>query len=251
MAVRRKPVENTEPETENVAEETEAPASRVNRSTRGAGWGSPSKERAKTVQAPFLDLRTGTHIVKILNDAPTVRYLQHFVGKGKPPAVCYRSDLDEVEDYFKELKDAGSGKGCPLCDVGNDPSYGYLINVVDLSEDDDEVRKWTFGKTVKDQLVSFIEDPVTSPLNRETDDQGRYRPLYWKIKQTAGTDGRRQIQITPLKQADVEDDYDKVILPESQVKELEEKSYGAETLFINYPAKMKEFASFWEKNNED
>lgn len=243
MAVRRKPVESTE---EVHEESASAPATRVSRSTRGAGWGAPAKERAKTVQAPYLDLKSGgTHIVKILNDAPTVRYLQHFVGKGKPPAVCYRSDLDEVEDYFKEC-----GETCPLCEEGNQPSYGYLINVVDLSEDE-AVRKWTFGKTVKDQLVSFIEDAVTSPLNRETDEQGRYRPLYWKIKQTAGSDGRRQVQITPLKQADVEDDYDTVILSEDRVKELEEKSYGAETLFINYPAKMKEFASFWVKNNED
>lgn len=242
MAVRRKPVENAE----EVHDETPASTGRVSRSTRGAGWGAPSKERAKTVQAPFLDLRTGTHIVKILNDAPTVRFLQHFVGKGKPPAICYRSDLDEVEDFYKECGDT-----CPLCEVGNNPSYGYLINVVDLSEDADKVLKWTFGKTVKDQLVSFTEDPVTAPLNRETDDQGRYRPLYWKIKQTAGSDGRRQVQINPLKQNDVEEDYDTVILPESRVLELEEKSYGAETLFINYPAKMKEFATFWEKNNED
>lgn len=243
MAVRRKPVE-----TEEVHDETpaSAPAGRVSRSTRGAGWGAPTKERAKTVQAPYLDLKGGgTHIVKILNDAPTVRYLQHFVGKGKPPAVCYRSDLDEVEDYYKEC-----GETCPLCEEGNQPSYGYLINVVDLSEDE-EVRKWTFGKTVKDQLVSFTEDPVTAPLNRETDEQGRYRPLYWKIKQTAGSDGRRQVQITPLKQVDVEEDYDTVILSEDRVLELEEKSYGAETLFINYPAKMKEFAAFWVKNNED
>lgn len=249
MAVRRKPVESNE----EVHDETSASATsgRVSRSTRGAGWGAPAKERPKTVQAPFLDLRQGTHIVKILNESPTVRYLQHFVGKGKPPAICYRSDLDEVEDYFTELKEAGSPEGCPLCDVGNNPSYGYLINVVDLSEDPDKVLKWTFGKTVKDQLVSFTEDKVTSPLNRETDDEGRYRPLYWKIKQTAGSDGRRQVQINPLKQVDVEEDYDTVILSEYQVKELEEKSYGAETLFINYPGKMKEFASFWEKNNED
>lgn len=241
MAVRRKPVENDTP----AAEETEASAPRVNRSTRGAGWGSPSKERAKTVQAPFLDLRTGTHIVKILNAEPTVRYLQHFVAQGKPPVVCYRSDIDEVEEYYKECGDI-----CPMCEEGHQPSYGYLINVVDMSEDPDKVLKWTFGKTVKDQLVSFLEEKVTSPLNRETDDEGRYRPLYWKIKQTS-TDGRRQVQITPLKQADVEEDYDTVILSEERVKELEDKSYGSETLFINYPAKMKEFAALWVKTEKN
>ncbi len=242
MAVRRTKVSTPAEET---VEEPKSAASTARRSFSGGGWGAPSSPKRETVKAAWLDTKSGTRVIKILNDEPTVWYLQHFVGKGKPPVICYRSPIAACEEYKKETDNE-----CPLCEVGASASYGYLINVIDLTEDNDTVRKWTFGRMISDQLRSFAEEPATSPLNRETDDQGRYRPLYWMVRQTK-SDGKTQTMISPLKAADLRDDYDIEPPTEDQIETLAEKSYGDEALFISMPNKMKEFAKGYEAAQND
>ncbi len=241
MAVRRSKVAAS---TEEAAEPKSASAPRPAYSG-GGGWGAPAAPRREVVKAPYLDLKSGAKIVKILSEMPDLFYLQHFIGQGKPPVTCYRSgkinpEMTIAQEKMAESEAEGYGD-CPMCTVNAPASYGFLLNVVDLTEDGDTVRKWTFGSVIKNQLLALTEEARTSPLNRETDDQGRYRPLYWRVQQSK-VNGSNVFSITPLKDTDVRDDYDIEPPTEDQVTEFAEKKYGEEVMFYWPVPKMKEFA---------
>ena len=237
MAVRRTKVASTE--------DTEPKSAAPSRPSYagGGGWGAPAAPRRDVVKAPYLDLKKGAKVIKVLSDRPDLWYLQHFIGTGKPPVMCYRSGADNVNPELTiaaEMLEQAKGD-CPMCKVGAPASYGFMLNVVDMTEDGTEVRKWTFGNNIKNQLLALTEEKRTSPLNRETDDEGKYRPLYWRVQQSK-VNGSNVFSITPLKGDDLRDDYDLEPLTEEEVEELADKRDGEEVLFYWPVNKMNEFA---------
>lgn len=241
MAVRRTKVASTEDSAPKSANPSRPSYS------GGGGWGAPSAPRRDVVKAPYLSLMQGSKstpkVIKILSDRPDLWHLQHFIGKGKPPVMCYRSGADDVNPELtiaREMLEQAKGD-CPMCAVGAPASYGFMLNVIDMTEDGTEVRKWTFGNNVKYQLMALTEESRTSPLNRETDDEGKYRPLYWRVQQSK-VNGSNVFSITPLKGDDLRDDYNLEPLTEDEVNEFADKRYGEEVLFYWPVNKMREFA---------
>ncbi len=213
----------------------------------GGGWGAPRAPRRDVVQAPYLDVKE-PKIIKILSEIPDLYYLQHFMGPGKAPVMCYASGSDNVNpelviarEKMAESKAAGHGD-CPICtEAPGSASYGFMLNVVDMTSDGDTVRKWTFGNNFKNILESLAQEKRTSPLNREMDDEGKYRPLYFRVHQ-AKVNNAWQSTIHPLKADDLRDDYNLEPLTETEVEEFQGKLYGEEVMFYWPLNKMVEFA---------
>ncbi len=243
MAVRRTRVAATSDET--VQEEPKSAAPSRPSYSGGGGWGAPQSPRRDVVKAPYLDVKEAK-VVKLLSEVPDLYYLQHFMGPGKAPVMCYASGevnpaLTIAQEKMAESKAAGLGN-CPICtEAPGSASYGYMMNVVDMTTDGDTVRKWTFGNNFKNILVSLSEEPRTAPLNRETDENGKYRPLYFRVHQSK-VNNAWQSTVHPLKADDLRDDYDLEPLTEEQVQEFQEKKYGEEVMFYWPLNKMKEFA---------
>jgi hypothetical protein len=246
MAVRRTKVAAPAEDTQNSVPDEPKSATPPRRSySGGGGWGAPQSQRRETVSAPYLDVKEAK-VIKILSEMPDLFYLQHFMGPGKAPVMCYASgkanpELEIAKEKMAESNAAGLGD-CPICtEAPSSASYGFLLNVVDMTEDGDKVRKWTFGNNFKNILESLAQEKRTSPLNRETDEEGKYRPLYFRVHQ-AKVNGAWQSTVHPLKADDLRDDYDLEPLTEEQVEAFQEKKYGEEVMFYWPLNKMKEFA---------
>lgn len=243
MAVRRTKVAS--PSDETVQDEPKSATPPRPSYGGGGGWGAPKTQRRNVVTAPYFDPKE-VSVVKLLSEMPDLFYLQHFMGPGKAPVMCYASgkinpELTIAREKMEESNAAGLGD-CPICtEAPGSASYGFMMNVVNMTADGDTVRKWTFGNNFKNILESLAQEARTSPLNRETDAEGRYRPLYFQIHQVK-MNNAWQSTVQPLKADDLRDDYDLEPLTEEQVKEFQEKKYGEEVMFYWPLNKMKEFA---------
>jgi hypothetical protein len=244
MAVRRTKISAaTEDDTQEDTTQEEPKSARRPAYSGGGGWGAPA--RRETVKAPFFTVKE-PKIAKILSDMPDLYYLQHFMGPGKAPVMCYASGsanpkLEIAKERMAESKNAGHGD-CPICtEAPGSASYGFMINVVDLTEDGEIVRKWTFGNQFKNLLESRTKEDRTSPLNRETDSEGRYRPLYFRIHQTK-MNNAWTYAVDPLKSDELRDDYGIEPPTEAQVQEWQDEKYGEEAMFYWPLNKMIEFA---------
>lgn len=213
---------------ETEAEETvqdEAPVTvtktRMRRPTGpiSSGWGAPPVQRRETVSAPYLKVEAKKKIVKILEDAPAVRYKQHYLNNIKKYMTC-----TEVEDEVK----------CPLCAVGHSPSWKYMVNVVEMS-DPGTVKTWTFGPEVRQLLEEHLEDESRYPLASEK--------TYFQVWRVTGANNRIQNRIKFIRASLLQEDYDLEPLNEDELATLQESAYGEETVWITADSKMREAAT--------
>lgn len=206
--VRKQPVVDETPETEEYDEsvESEAPARQVNTTTRiRGGWGAPREERRETVKAPFLDFKKGdsSKVVAILNEEPVAHWKRHFVRSLNQMFYCYHEDKD---------------RGCPLCDVGHRSSWVYRINTVELNDNVDEVRTWDFSWKTAQALQAMASKRALNDAKR-----------YFDLTHVKG----QGVTVIPVGVEALQEDYDMEPLELEQRKALEAKSYGDDTIFIN------------------
>jgi|SRR5882672_3474496 len=193
------------------------PAS-TSRPAVSTGWGAPKQEQRERVQAPYLKLKdNGKRIVKLLTEAPSLRYFEHYVNSSGKRYICPGRDE------------------CALCQEGHKAGYRFMFNVVDM-EDPSEVATWTFGNEVSQQLQSFAEDEITSPLNREN--------LYFQVYHIK-VDGRKApgTKVLPLKARDLQLDYSVEPLNGDEIAALSDELYADEILFIWGARKIEEAAA--------
>jgi hypothetical protein len=200
---------DVESEAYSAEQEEQAPRAfkRTTRPAVSSGWGAKQEERAETVKAPPLKLKdNGTRILKLLDGEPAVKYKRHFVNSKNRYYTCLQND-------------------CPLCKVGVRASWTFIMNVVDLIDDINEVKIWTFGNEVSSQLQNIIEDKEVN-LN----DIGSYfevRHVKVAGRSAPGT------SVSFLRGRYLQDEYSMEPLTEDEVAELSEGVYGAEVVYIN------------------
>ena len=182
-----------------------------------SGWGAPKQERRETVKSERLDLKDKKkHIVKLLEDEPSVRFRQHYVNSAGRYYTC-----------------AGRGV-CPLCAAGHRASDRYQMNVVDM-KDPEKVLTWGFGNEVAQQLQEFASEDVTSPLNKET--------LYFHVYYiTVAGRSAPSTKVMALKARDLEEDYGVVPLNSDELDALSENLYGEETIWIDTIGRLEDAA---------
>lgn len=206
-----------------------APAPRVaRRSPAGgpiqSGWGAPAQNRRETVKAPYLTVDTKKKIVKILDDAPAVRYQQHWVVSVKKFFTCIASE----------------DTNCPLCAVGHNPSRKFMMNVVDM-ENPDVVTTWSFGPQVAQLLQEHEENKPAFPLTGE-----KTYFFVWRVK---GANDRWENRIEFIRSRDLEEEQGIIPLTEAELDTLGENLYGEETIFIPSDKMLREAAENYSAYN--
>ena len=187
---------------ENEKTETTSKPTKSTRPSVTSGWGSSSNSTER-VKAPYLVLKNnGKRIVKILDDQP-MKYKRHYVASRRGFFNCEG--------------------GCPKCEVGMKVSYGYSVNVVDMAEPT-EVKIWSFGPEVERRLRSFLDD-----------EREEFRPdgirRYFHVYHQA-VEGRNapSTQVDPMKDTDLQEDYNMEPLSEFDLNELMGECFGAEAI---------------------
>jgi hypothetical protein len=195
----------------------------VKRSSRpitiGDGWGTPQEERREVVKAPYIDFKKGSSkkLVKVLEFKPTAQWKQHYVPSQRFPFLyCLQDD-------------------CPLCDEGHKSAWNFLLSVVEMNDNINEVRRWTFSwpvmETLRDSSVPLIEGGKSIAVN----DPNRY----FLLTHVPGTG----VQVVPVKGTDLEDDFNIIPLTDEQLATLSETSYGAETIFTQTASQLAAVAN--------
>jgi hypothetical protein len=190
--------------------------------TAGSGWGAP--KRRETVKAPYLDVKTGKLLIKILDSEPSVNFWQHYINSKSQYLSC---NSVRADDNPREILDAD-----PLCEAGHKATQNFKLNVVDMTKRG-EVKTWTFGWTVATILQGLSESvPLDSP--------SRYFEV-WRKKPEGG--GTYQYTILPHKARDLEEDFNGTKpLSVEELDILNETHYGSETVWINSNKQLEEAA---------
>ena len=198
--------------TGRAASTTKEPArTRTSHSAVASGWGSVEKFAAKDTKFTK-DFNPGEEkvVMKFLEEEPFAIIRQHWITK----APKQKSWLCIAED-----------EDCPLCDQGDNPSTLVKFNVVDFSDADNPVlRTWSVYKKVSDVIKNFADDKKTTPLNRDD--------LYFAVART-GKKGSWSTNLEPIKERDLEDDWDVVPLDADETAEFVKKALSVDD--IEYP----------------
>jgi hypothetical protein len=159
-------------------------------------------------------------LIKFLEDEPFASYRQHWVERqGKKSFTCIEEN-------------------CPLCDTGDRPSSKTCFNIVALSEGKPINKVLTVGVRLGEQLKGFATDRKTGPLTR----------LYWGISKS-GKGTKTSHSVVPVKERDLEEDWDTEPLDDGELDAFEEHLYGADVIQISSRKQLKEIAS--EISDED
>ena len=228
MAVRRRPVASASDETPST--NTTKPS--VNRSGVNRGWGSTSSASSEakrdTVRADYLKVDKEKRIIHFVEDAPNVRFTRHYVGGRYQNCPASLGVLEE-------------GLTCPLCDKGHKPNDAYMINVIEVSEGPNtdgtwDVKSFTFGKEVHDNLVSFLEEEKYQPINQPK--------WYWHVFQVGGGNERKSTKIMPLRDRDIQEDYGIEPLSQEELDEIAESGlYDEKSIFAPYVSALAKIAA--------
>lgn len=170
------------------------------RSTRG-GWESFRSQRRTGGFPDRLEITNEEMLIKFLDEEPFEVFYQHWI----------------QEAPSKRKSWTCLGEDCPLCDeVGDRPRMRVLFNVVDLSQDEPKVVVWEANATTAETLAAYAEDDKTAPLNRAD--------LYWSVVRT-GKGTKTSYNPRPVKERDVEEDYDIEPLTGEEIEELAEGAF--------------------------
>lgn len=187
-----------------------------------SGWEGHNKTKAAAGDFPEdFKIEKEPKLVKFLEDEPFASYRQHWIERqGKKSFTCIEED-------------------CPLCNAGDRPSAKTCFNVLSLSEGGKPVNKvLTVGVRLGEQLRGFATDRKTGPLTR----------LYWSMSKT-GKGGKTSYNVVPVKERDLEEDWEIDPLDEDEIEAFEENLYGEEAVQVPTRKQLKEIAS--EISDED
>lgn len=198
-------------------EEDEAPAARKREISKG--WSGYSKVRTESSDfAKTLEVTDEEIVIKFLDAEPFATFNQHWIErKGKRSWPC-------LED-------------CPLCALGDKPKTQVMINVVDFTNPEDPtVVVWQFGTMVADILKGLAKNDKTTPLDR-TD-------LYFSVSKTGGGKraGRVSYNVRPIKERDLESDWDIEPLTEDEIDAFSEKGYDDSIVQIPLRSALEDIA---------
>lgn len=171
--------------------------------TGTGGWGTFEKKKSEHTDFPDeYSPDEEQRLIKFLDDEPFSNYQQHWIErKGKKSFTC----LEE---------------NCPLCDeVGDRPQLKVLFNIIDLADPDNpKLVIWKVGSQVAEQLKNFGKDSKTGPINRDD--------LYWSVSRSGGgKKGRVVTSLNPVKERDLESDWDTPPLSEEELDAFDKDAY--------------------------
>lgn len=229
MAVtRRARVTDESPAEEtNTTEETTRSGGVTRAPRKLSAWqavGKPKEDREERKSAPYINFgkQSGTKILRVVHDGPQAEYKRHFVKSANKMFYCPKG---EDEDNF-----------CALCDKGHTSRWVFRFNVVEMNDDPTEVRTWDLGWKDAESLMNLAAEEQQVPVDEVKLNSPE---LYWKVIYTRGSGNT----LIPLDIHTIEKKHNMMALTDNEIEELEETSYGLETVFKNGDKYLREAAS--------
>jgi hypothetical protein len=181
------------------------------------GWGAYERGKAKSGGfAEFIRLAEEPSLIKFLQPSPFANFRQHWIDRrqGKRSWVCIEDD-------------------CPLCNLGDDPAFRVLFNVLVLSEDKPMNRVWEMGGAVAEQVKAKMKDKRTTPIDRDD--------VYWAASRT-GKKQQTRYALDPVKERDLEEDWDIKPLSEDELEKYRNKVFDKKIIKIPTRKQLLEIA---------
>jgi len=208
--------EDSEDSAPRARRRTAAPKDKPVKPKVASGW--DAADAAKSDDFPDeLEVTDEAILLHFLDEAPFAVYKQHWVErKGKKSWICL-------------------GDGCPLCeDIGDPPSAKILFNVVDFTEPDKPVNVlWTVGSRVATTLKNLNKDKKVGPINRDD--------IYFSVSKS-GKGTKTVYVVTPVKERDVEADWDIEPLSKEEIDGFDAKAYGSDVVEYHSKNQLTEIA---------
>lgn len=199
-------------------EEDDKPRRRAGKSVVRAGWGGAKEIRAKSGGfATDLDVGNEETLFKFLEDEPFASYRQHWAdwrSNGKRSFVCLEDD-------------------CALCDIGDRPSAQYLFNVADLSTDEPDNKQLRVGVQALGQIENLSKGK-NGPLSKN----------YWVVSKSKSKGKGNTVawNFNPVKERDLEEDWEMQPLDDDELAELEENVFDSSIVQLTSKKEMKSLA---------
>lgn len=190
----------------------------------GSGWGGAAKVRSSGKFAERFAITEEQVVIHFLDNEPFATFKQHWINerKGQKSFTCIAKTGKNAQD-------------CPLCDAGDKPSTQIGFNVVDFTSPGDPVLKaWWVGSRVSDQLKNFAEQEKTKPLNRDD--------VYFVVNRTGSQSAGYSTNINPVKERDLDEDWDVESLSDDELGEFEAKRYTRDIVEQPTVRELKEIA---------
>lgn len=212
--------DDDEEEDEDDDDEDDEPRSR--KKSRGkndpvsSGWDGYKRAREASSDFPDeLKVDEEAMLIKLLEDSPFATWNQHWIDElqGKKSFTCLQED-------------------CPLCDIGDKPRAMAAFNVVLMSEGKPSVLVWKVGPMVAGQLKNLNKDKKTGPLTK----------FYWSVSKTTGK-GKTTYNIIPVKERDLEEDWEVEPLTPKEIKRHRKSSYDNDAVDRQTRKELKRIAS--------
>lgn len=162
-------------------------------------------------------------LVKFLNDDFVITYYEHWI--------------EEFKGEKRQMSFVCLGDDCPLCDIGDDPKFYALINVVDLSNPRKPALKLWYatpnpGGLVEDEMDSLEERDKT------IDDPG----FYYVVSKKKQRNNFFAYSIKQVKARDLEEDGYGEPLDKTELQDFADKAWGEDVVRINTRRDLKEIA---------
>lgn len=181
------------------------------------GWGAYERGKAKSGgYAEFLKLEEEPTLIKFLEPVPFANFRQHWIDRrqGKRSWVCIEDD-------------------CPLCNLGDDPAFRVMFNVLVLSEDKPMNRVWEMGGAVAEQVKAKMKDKRTAPIDRED--------VYWSASRT-GKKQQTRYALDFVKERDLEEDWDIKPMSEDELEKYRAKAFDKKIIKVPTRKQLLEIA---------
>jgi len=184
------------------------------------GWeGYRTTKQKSGYGAEFLRLDDSGEqtLIRFLEPGPFASFRQHWIDRssGKRSWVCIEDD-------------------CPLCSAGDTPGFRIAFNVLVLSDGKPQNKVWEVGPRVAEQLEAKAKDKRTGPLDRAD--------IYWAVSRT-GKKSKTAYSIDPVKERDLEEDWEIAPLDEKTIKIYTNKMYEPSVIKVPTVKQLKEIAA--------
>jgi hypothetical protein len=182
----------------------------------GGGWSALKRHKQeRTSYAQNFKIKEGeAHFIKFLDEEPFDSYYRHWLKgvQGRQTFSCLRME-------------------CPICDIGDSPTYIMLFNVVDL-ENRGDVLVWEASPQPSGVMEEFVNAGKWAPINRDD--------LYWQISKKKGGNGFINYSALPIKSRDLAEDEQIIPLDNREITALTGKKYDSEVIRVDTRQALRE-----------
>jgi hypothetical protein len=164
-----------------------------------------------------LSIEDGPIIIAFLEPEPFAHFFRHWVqtSEGRRGRVCIGDD-------------------CPLCNIGDSPKPVMLFNVVDM--DDQQVNVWELGKDAAKKVEKRYD--ALEAKDKHLNDPG----TYFAVARTKKSNGFYEYSVDPVKERDLEEDWNLQPLSDDDIEDLLGNLYGDEIVKVSTISELREFA---------